>query len=225
MKRLLTCFAALAFLAAPALSYATAAAPAAETDPLDATPIFAGVQKRYARVQTLRADFTQVFRGARTVRESGVLTLKKPGRMRWDYRDPQSKMFLSDGKKTYLYYPARNSVMVEAVRESRDPRAPFMFLLGNSRLQRAFSSVRFAQEVPSSLENMVVLRLTPQKPIENLDAILVECNRKDFSLSRITLAYASGDRSDFLLSNIVENAPVPDDTFSFTPPPGVKVER
>ena len=30
------------------------------------------------------------------------LTLRKPGRMRWDYQQPPGKLFVSDGKTVYL---------------------------------------------------------------------------------------------------------------------------
>ena len=46
------------------------------------------VDQRYNRIQTLEAQFAETYSGAGLTRmESGTLTLKKPGRMRWDY-DP-----------------------------------------------------------------------------------------------------------------------------------------
>ena len=51
-------------------------------------------------MQTLEAQFSETYSGAGMTRtESGTLTLKKPGRMRWDYEQPRPKMFLTDGRR------------------------------------------------------------------------------------------------------------------------------
>ncbi len=191
---------------------------------VDGPSVFEGITKRYGKVATLTADFVQLYRGSRTIREVGVLQLKKPGKMRWDYREPGVKRFLSDGKKTFFYSQSRNSYYVEPIRASRDPRTPFLFLLGRSDQGKLFSRIELAGEPPLN-PGHVVVKLVPARAVENLAAIFVECNPGDFKLSRVGLLMANGDRSDFLLSNVVENAVIPDSAFAITPPPGAKVER
>jgi len=38
--------------------------------------------------------------------------VKKPGKMRWDYKSPEQKLFLSDGRRIYLHVPADNQVII-----------------------------------------------------------------------------------------------------------------
>src|SRR5581483_11574274 len=59
-----------------------------------------GLQNKYSRMVGLAADFTQVYAGAdgRTVSEAGHLALKRPGKARWEYTQPERKLFVSDGR-------------------------------------------------------------------------------------------------------------------------------
>src|SRR5882724_7689747 len=62
--------------------------------------ILKSVETRYNKAKTLQVlfkeDYTPPGRARRT--ESGILLLRKPGKMRWDYTQPQGKLVVSDGK-------------------------------------------------------------------------------------------------------------------------------
>ena len=67
-----------------------------------ATEIANKVQARYDRVRDFSADFAQeaesgVLRKKQV--ERGTVIVKKPGRMRWDYKAPEQKVFVSDGTR------------------------------------------------------------------------------------------------------------------------------
>ena len=48
------------------------------------------VDEHYNHLRSLQAEFTEVYRGSGMERtESGTLWLKKPGKMRWEYRSPR----------------------------------------------------------------------------------------------------------------------------------------
>ena len=184
---------------------------------LEAQAVFAGLLRRYGRLTTLTADFTQIHHGRQTLREQGTLALKRNGRMRWDYAAPQVKQFVCDGRQTYFYSAARRQYTVEPVRAGRDPRTPFLFLLGDRRLARLFRQVELAAEPPVRA-GYVVLRLTPRERLVLITAVLAECHPTTFELARISLLGATGERDDFIFSNIVENRALPETFFEFTPP-------
>src|SRR5271169_1810303 len=72
----------------------------------DVHSVAAAVDEHYNRLRTLQAEFTEVYRGAGIERtESGTLWLKKPGKMRWEYRSPREKLFVSDGRDAWFYVP------------------------------------------------------------------------------------------------------------------------
>ena len=64
------------------------------------------VDKYYNGLHSLRVAFTESFRGMGIDREeSGVLLLRKPGKMHWSYAKPPGKVFLLDGKYAWFYSP------------------------------------------------------------------------------------------------------------------------
>ena len=87
------------------------------------------VDDHYNHLRSLQAEFTEVYRGAGADRmESGTLWLKKPGKMRWEYRSPKDKLFLSDGKDAWFYVPGDKQARKTPVRKLEDLRSPLGFL-------------------------------------------------------------------------------------------------
>ena len=182
-----------------------------------------GLQSKYNKISTLSADFAQVHtsRDQRERRESGRLLLKKPGRMKWDYTDPEEKHFISDGKWLYEYVVAEKSVTRSSIKETGDMRAPFAFLLGQGKLRQEFRRIEFAKESPVKAGNKV-LRLLPIH-LQDFDELLIEFDPDSFQLERLSIIEPDRDRSDFIFSNIKENVPAPSAEFTFKTPPGVEV--
>jgi outer membrane lipoprotein carrier protein len=183
------------------------------------------LQTKYNKLSSLAADFTQVYTppGGRAKRESGRLLLKKPGKMRWDYTAPETKLFISDGKWLYEYVPAEKYATRSSVKEAGDFRAPFAFLLGRGNLRRDFKRIEFAGESPVKAGNKV-LRLVPKRTAD-FKELLVEIEPASMQIARLTILESGGARSDFIFSNIRENAPAPATQFIFNAPPGVEVRN
>ena len=83
-----------------------------------------GIEKRYNRPRTMQLSFSQTYtwQGRPPRNESGVLYLRKPRRMRWEYDTPPGKLFLSDGKHVYFYSPTAHRVEKMPLKESGDLR-------------------------------------------------------------------------------------------------------
>jgi len=182
------------------------------------------LQTKYNKMSSLAADFTQIYNsGSQTRRESGHVVLKKPGKMRWDYTSPETKLFLSDGKTLYEYVPAEKYAARSSIKESGDMRAPFAFLLGRGNLRRDFKTIEFAKEAPARAGNKV-LRMVPKRAADFRE-LLVEVEPASLKIARLTLIESGGARSDFLFSNVQENPTVSAAQFVFKAPPGVEVRK
>ncbi|MGA3056367.1 MAG: outer membrane lipoprotein carrier protein LolA, partial [Candidatus Korobacteraceae bacterium] len=69
------------------------------------------VDAHYNHLRSLESDFTEIYRGDGPERvESGTLWLKKPRKMRWEYRSPNEKLFISDGQAVWFYLPAERQL-------------------------------------------------------------------------------------------------------------------
>src|SRR3989475_7715611 len=90
-----------------------------------------GVERSFAHMKDLSADFIQIFEDPlnRKRQESGHLYLMRPRMMRWEYKSPEEKLFVSDGKTGYFYVPADRQGNKEAVIQSFDDRISLMCLL------------------------------------------------------------------------------------------------
>lgn len=115
---------------------------------VDTAVLLDGVEQRYNRPKTLQMQFeqSQSGRGRITRSETGTLSLRKPGRMRWDYTVPEGKLFLTDGKFVYFYNPVTSQVSRSKLKESDDMRAPLAFLMGRLDFRRDFREFRTMPE-------------------------------------------------------------------------------
>lgn len=189
----------------------------------DLRQLIDGLQLKYNRMTSLSADFVQLYTapGERTRREAGRLLLRKPGRMRWEYQNPEPKLFLCDGKYVYEYVPEDGFVSRMALKESDDWRAPFAFLLGRGNLRQDFQQIETGVEAPSQAGNQV-LRLIPKRNM-GFRTLLLEVDPKTLQLARLSFVDAAGARSDFLFSNMREN--VATNETAFTPPAGIEIRK
>ncbi len=142
---------------------------------LDVHALARAVDEHYNRLRTLQAEFTEIYRGSGIERtESGTLWLKKPGKMRWEYRSPREKLFLSDGKDAWFYLPGDRQVRKTPVRKLDDLRSPLGFLLGKTRLEKELHGLSAAPDVAPLNEGDMVLRGVPKTMADRINQVLLE---------------------------------------------------
>jgi outer membrane lipoprotein carrier protein len=176
-------------------------------------------EARYNKAQSLKLDFSETYTGiGRPVQsESGVLYLRKPGRMRWEYTMPPGKLFLSDGKEVYLYVPGERRAERQKLRESADMRAPLAFLLGKLDFSKEFKSLKIRDDGQNQW-------IVAEPKSQNLAYTEVEFRALPTGEIR-NVRVTGQDRSklEFTFSNEQLNAPVSPSLFVFNPPAGVEV--
>jgi outer membrane lipoprotein carrier protein len=189
----------------------------------DVHSIAQAVDDHYNHLKTLQAEFTETYRGMGTGRsESGTLWLKKPGKMRWEYRSPTEKLFLSDGKDTWFYLPADRQVRRTPVKQLDDLRSPLAFLLGKAKLEKELDGLSIAPDVIPADPGNVVLRGVPKALADRVNQVTLEIT-PEHRISRITVEEADGSQTEYRLSEQKENVEVRDQHFHFVPPAGVEV--
>ncbi|MBV9574184.1 MAG: outer membrane lipoprotein carrier protein LolA [Acidobacteriales bacterium] len=184
-----------------------------------ADEIIRQVQDRYNSARTLSVQFTENYSllGHPRSPETGTLTLRKQGKMRWDYTRPAGKLFISDGKTIYLYTAGDNRVEKVPLKDTEDMRAPLAFLLGKLDMKKEFRDFTVSEgEGGSWLKAVAKNDRVPYKTVEmqigsNGSVRQLKVAGRDGSL----LTYAFGDEK--------LNPPVADNVFRFTIPPGAQV--
>jgi outer membrane lipoprotein carrier protein len=196
---------------------ATLAAPSPPSRPA-AEALARRVEQRHRTVADLTARFVQTYRSGligREVVEKGVVSIKRPGRMLWEYRDPEKKTFVADGKSFFFYVPADKQVIVRS--QARDKSIPAQLLSGQSDLLADF--VPSLETAPPGLQR---LRLVPKKADPDVEWITIDVDAAD-RIRAIAVADVQGNRSRFEFDAIKENVGLKDRLFQFRPPPGVEV--
>ena len=182
----------------------------------------AAVDAHYNHLRSLQADFTELYRGSGMERtETGTLWLKKPGKMRWEYRSPREKLFVSDGKDAWFYVPGDRQVRKTSARKLEDIRSPLAFLLGKTKLEKELTGLSLAPDVPPLQAGDVVLRGVPEALADRLGQILLEV-APDRRIVRIVIEQLDGSSTEYRFSDQKENVPVADGKFQFRPPPGTE---
>jgi outer membrane lipoprotein carrier protein len=179
------------------------------------------VDAHYNTLQTLQADFVESYTGGGMSRtESGTLWLKRPGRMRWEYRRPQAKLFVTDGKTAWFYVPGERQARKAPVRKLDDLRSPLAYLLGRTKLEKEFSGLSVAPDIRPDTPGNVVLRGVPRR-MGGISQVIMEITAEG-RFSRLQALQEDGSTTTFRFSNQRENVPVAGQRFSFTPPHGVE---
>lgn len=206
------------FSSLPLLSFSPSLA-ARQTNELDL--LIRRIEARYGRMRGLAAEFEQTYSapGTRVRRESGKLFLARPRKMRWEY---EGKLFIVNGRDVWFYVPADREATRADVGSVADSRFPFLFLLGQTNLRRAFNSITLVEG--NSTEGARTLRLVPVDNAGGLSEIFLEVTT-DGQILRVKLVEQSGAVSDISLRNMRENYIAPPSAFDFRPPPGVTVRR
>ena len=187
-----------------------------------AQEVAAALQKKYDAVQDFTADFVQESEGGllrKKQTERGVVQVKKPGKMRWDYKSPEQKLFLSDGRHIYLHVPADNQVIISNVPEQDEATTAVLFLVGKGNLTRDFT-VSYAD---GGGPDTYSLRLQPKLPERDYDWLQLIFDRKTLQIRTLSAADSQGGRSTFQFSNFKENTGLSDKTFTFKIPRGADV--
>jgi len=200
-----------------------ASASSAASSAPDVHAIAQGVDERYNHLRTLQTDFTEIYRGAGTERaESGTLWLKKPGKMRWEYRSPREKLFLSDGKDAWFYVPGERQVRRTAVKKLDDLRSPLAFLLGKTKLEKELQALSLASDVAPLVAGDVVLRGIPKSLADRVSQVLLEITPEHW-IGRIVIEEVDGSVTEYRFTDQRENVAVSDRQFQFAVPDGVEV--
>src|SRR3984885_4797590 len=183
---------------------------------VDLNKLLKGVEQHYNQAKTLQVHFVESYtvQGRARKSESGELTLRKPGRMRWDYTAPSGKLFVSDGKDVYLYTPEANRVEKTKLKTSEDVRAPLAFLLGKLDFAKDFRDFDLKPEGAGYL--ISAKAKTDKLPYDKVQTLDLEPGRNQH------LVINGQDLSvlTFQLDGEKLNPPVNDALFKFQMPAG-----
>jgi outer membrane lipoprotein carrier protein len=165
----------------------------------------------------LRAGFRQTVTDAQgeTVEAAdGTVSLSRPGRFRWEYREP-AQLIVSDGTTVWFYDVELAQVTIRPAAETL-AGSPALLLSGASDLSAEFDIADGGES-----DGLAWTRLMPRS--EQGDFRELRVGLSDGTLRRMTLVDRLGQTTRLEFEHIERNPRFDASTFRFSPPPGVDV--
>lgn len=172
-------------------------------------------------LDALQADFRQVLldeQGRASEESRGVVYLHRPGRFRWDYRQPHPQIVVADGQRLWLYDPELEQVTVQPQAEALGA-TPAALLASERPLEESFR----VTELPPREDGTAWLALAPRDPGSSFEGIRVGLGAQGLEAMELEDGFGQTTRIEF--SDIRRNPDLDADLFRFTPPEGVDVIR
>jgi outer membrane lipoprotein carrier protein len=186
-----------------------------------AEAIVDSLQKNYDATADFTADFrqeTEVKNLNRTLKASGKLSFKRPGKMLWLYDEPKNQFVLADGNHLYFYQPEQNQVIKSPLKNAFRGDIPLSFLLGLGNLKKDFNATLKASE-----PNQNVLRLEPKGEAGGYSEILIGVSKPAADILWVSVRDAANNLTTLRFSNMRKGVGLKDSLFQVQIPKGADV--
>jgi len=179
----------------------------------------ARVEAYLGSLKTLSAEFAQVVRnrdGDIIERASGTLSLSRPNRFRWDYREPYQQTIVADGSRLWLYDSDLEQVTVRTL-ESGLGSTPAMLLSGDGDVRDAFEALAVERKGEWTWS-----RLRPKQGDSDFEQVSLAFDARG-ELVAMELRDKLGQATLIEFGAVRRNLPLDGELFRFEPPPGADV--
>jgi outer membrane lipoprotein carrier protein len=172
--------------------------------------------------KTLEARFTQEVESP-LGRESasGIVWVQQPDRLKWEYLEPEHKIFFLRKNRYEFYLPADKQLVVQELEPAEIDETPLVFILGGrKKLDQAYASQLIEQRDGRSR-----YLLTARKAGSLFPRVLLTLAGDPPFPEELVLHEDSGAVHTYRFSSVKINPSLPDRLFEFKPPPGVEIIR
>ncbi|KGP63870.1 membrane protein [Legionella norrlandica] len=177
------------------------------------------LQGKLNSIQTMTANFNQIVKAKNreVSRSSGTMALQRPGKFRWQTKDPMEQLIVADGRKMWVYDVDLEQVTVKNQEKGLGGTAA-LFLSGyDETLTHDFNVTE------KKNGNLTIFDLKSKSAKENFQRIKLIFTQN--SLIGLELYDQLGQVTNVKLVQIKSNPKLPAKLFQFKPPKGVDVVR
>lgn len=181
-----------------------------------AVEILDRLQKRYDAIRDFRAEFSQTSFVASLDRKevsSGTVVVQRPGRMRWEYRSPEHRVIVIDGRSVRIYSSVDRQLQVAPLVSGSVSPTALGFLLGQAILREAFDAHRIAE----SPRGEIGLKLVPRED-SGFEFLELWLEPESLQLRESLLVDLFGNRTRVRFDRIRENTGVKEGDFTIKVP-------
>jgi outer membrane lipoprotein carrier protein len=169
-------------------------------------------------VVTFKANFKQTVidpQGQVVEEAQGQFLLERPGKFRWDYKEPYPQQIVADGKRIWFYDADLEQVTVQLQKEVLAD-TPATLLSGEDLPEDKY----VLTDIPSD-DGMAWVKLVPKEVESNFQTVTLAFDQN--GLAQMIMQDSFGQRTRLAFHQVEENVELEKDDFVFTPPAGVDV--
>lgn len=140
--------------------------------------------------------------------------------MRWEYKNPEEKIFLYKEGVFLFYFPEDKEVIQSELSKEMYESEILTLLSGQKQLKNEYK-VEFSP-FPSESQKTWKLKLTPKED-SDYTHILLEIDERTWLIRKAIFFDWAGNKSEFQFSQIKTNVRFPDKVFQLELPPDVEI--
>jgi outer membrane lipoprotein carrier protein len=176
------------------------------------------VNRALTTLDNLKADFKQTVLddNKKVVQQSsGTVSISRPGKFAWIYKQPYEQQIIADGKELWVYDVDLDQATVKPM-ESGLATAPIMVLMNNQKVETQFDVSELGQR-----KYLYWVELTPKK--SDMEFSTVYIGLENDVIKAMELRDPFGQSTQIVFENLQTNMIFDPKTFKFEAPPGVDV--
>ncbi|TEU04150.1 MAG: outer membrane lipoprotein carrier protein LolA [Candidatus Aminicenantes bacterium] len=181
------------------------------------------VERKLRSMRSLQANFNQIFYASSVstpLNEKGKFYFQKPNWMRWEYKDPEEKIFLYKEGVFLFYFPEDKEVIQSELSKEMYESEILTLFSGQKQLKDEYT-IEFSP-FPSESQKTWKLKLTPKEE-SDYTHILLEIDEKTWLIRKAIFFDWAGNKSEFQFSQIKTNVRFSDKVFELELPPDVEI--
>lgn len=181
------------------------------------------MEKKFQSLRSLQASFQQVYFSqsvSTPLMEKGKFYFQKPDWMRWEYFDPEKKVYLYKEGTLLSYFPDDNQLIKQPLSIDQPEAEILAIFSGRKSLDESY----FFEIIPTSRENPLSQQVKLIPKIEgDYSSIVLEINVRTLLIEKAFFYEWTGSRTEFNFSGIKTDIPFPKKVFELEVPPDCEI--
>ena len=197
---------------------------------IEAFEVALKLQNTYESATNVIADFKQTTTmkfSSRIRRGSGTMIFSKPGRMRWDYLNPDYQVLISDGRTISMYFEKSNQMIISDAKDYLQSDVTYSFFAGTGDILRDFDVS--TPDFTNDTKNTFLLRLIPKSSHPQVALIYAWITHDTFLIAHLQIIDHFDTVTDLFFSNIQIDSDhygdreINEALFTFIPPANTEI--
>ena len=190
---------------------------------LTAADVSLRTEQKIRSLLSLQARFEQSYYSATVstpLKESGHFHFKKPAMMKWEYKDPEEKIYLLKGGWFWEYLPEEKQ-LIKYDLSKEEHESEILSLLSGQRGIMDNYLVEFSP-FPTDDSKSYQLKLTPKQGDPDT-FILLEVDERSWLIQKAIFFDWAGNKTEYKFTRMKTNQAFPEGFFDLKVPPDVEI--